>query len=77
MKTTTVKTPKGDWQVRLKENGELQIVDDQGRERHRSRGHIMTGVHLAMMLSEHSHLVEKHPNLDKALKMAVAQFENE
>lgn len=40
-----------EWEVMLN-NDELCIADSEGRERHRSKGHIMTGMHLAMQLAK-------------------------
>lgn len=60
------------WRVRI--NGaDLQIVDDQGRERHCSCGHMLTGVHLAMALAERGDF-KSLPNIDGALRMRAEQF---
>lgn len=71
---TTVQTKHGDWQVHLKDNGDLQIVDSLGRQRHRSQGHMMTGVHLAMRLSES--IMFSLAELDEALRTQVTKFED-
>jgi hypothetical protein len=51
MKTTEVQIGSKVWKVQIE--GEIcRIVDDQGRERHRSRGHELTGVYLAMAIAD-------------------------
>lgn len=61
------------WTVHLRGDC-LQIVDSSGRERHKSRGHILTGTYLAMQLA--SVPFESTPNLDEALKRLAAKFVN-
>ncbi len=63
------------WKVRVWPNGNLDIVDEQGRQRHASKGHSMTGVHLAMCLAERR--FDSVDNLDVALRMAAERFEKE
>lgn len=60
------------WQVRIRDDGCLQIVDHKGRSRHKSNGHAMTGVFLAMAIAERP--FESDKNLDIALKQMAADF---
>ena len=66
-------TKNGTWQV-LKRGNEICIVDSEGRERHRSKGHVMTAVCYAMALSENK--FNSLSNLDEALRMSAQQFKD-
>jgi hypothetical protein len=61
------------WKVRL--DGEtLTVVDDQGRLRHTSRGHMTTGVYLAAALARVP--FESTPEMDIMLRqLAVWEWE--
>lgn len=59
------------WTVRL--TGDvLQVIDEVGRERHRSKGHLLTGTFLAMRLAEIP--FESTPTIDRALQMRAAEL---
>ena len=60
-----------EWTVNIR-GTVLQIVDSSGRERHKSRGHILTGTCLAMRLADTP--FESTPNLDEALRRSAAKF---
>lgn len=66
-----LQTAGGIWRV-LKRGDEVCIADPQGRQRHRSRGHVNTALHLAMQLDRNE--FHSLPNLDETLRMAVEQF---
>jgi hypothetical protein len=71
--TTKIEIKKDEiWKVQIC-GDELQIVDNLGRQRHRSKGHVNTGVHFAMFLADKSNL-DSHPNADEALVMAAKRF---
>jgi hypothetical protein len=74
MSETEIITAKGTWKV-LKKDNEICIVDSEGRERHRSKGHVMTAVHLAMMLAEKP--LEPDCNADAELRRSAKEFINE
>ena len=59
------------WIIRLKGDW-LQIVDDQGRERHRSEGHMLTGCYMASLIAGHE--FRSNGNMDEALKQRAATF---
>ena len=67
-------TKNGPWKI-LKNKDEICIVDPEGRERHRSKGHLMTAMHLAMMLSKNPLIPE--PNADEALRLSAENFIND
>ena len=74
LQTTEIKLPEGTWQV-LMRGDDVMIVDQHGRERHWSKGHVNTALHLAMMIAEHTRLrFGQEPNLDKALQMITEKF---
>ena len=66
-----LETDKGVWKI-LKRGDEICIVDPQGRERHRSRGHVNTAIHLAMQLNRSSFASEE--NADQALRWSAERF---
>jgi hypothetical protein len=59
------------WLIRLKGDW-LQIVDDQGRERHRSHGHMMSGCYMASQIGAVA--FQSSGNVDEALKQRAATF---
>lgn len=59
------------WIVNLR-NDVLNIVDDQGCERHRSAGHLLTGSYLASSLA--SVPFASTPELDESMKRAAQRF---
>lgn len=63
--------PGNVWQVRLRGDW-LQIVDGKGRERHRSKGHAMTGTHFAMQMQRLPFV--STPNVDAATRMHAERF---
>lgn len=70
--TRTVTCENGEtWTVNVRGDW-LSIVDAQGRERHRSRGHDMTGIHLAMQLAKQH--MEPLEGFDDALRLQAARF---
>src|SRR5262245_36894456 len=69
-KETVIGLKDGEWRV-IRRGEHLKIIDPQGRQRHVSRGHDMTGVHLAMCLAEKPFASE--PNLDEALRILAKQ----
>ena len=59
------------WKV-YKRGEHVCIVDAQDRERHRSRGHTMTAVHLAMQLARQK--FESNEIADSALRFYAKKF---
>lgn len=72
MQETDVILSDGIWKIQIRDDGALQIIDEHGRQRHVSKNHSMTGVHLAMQLARIPLPVVS--NLDEALKMAAEKF---
>jgi hypothetical protein len=52
MTEKSLQTRYGIWKIQLKDSGELQILDHEGRRVHVSSCHMSTGVHLAMRLAD-------------------------
>lgn len=67
----TVGMNNGDWQVRIR-GTECQIVDEQGRCRHMSQGHINTAIALACRLDDM--LFQSDPVCDAAMKKLAEDF---
>ena len=66
---------RGGWKVQIKEGGETQIVDPDGRQRFHGADHEMTANHFAMLLMEHPlESSESSKNCDAALRMAAERF---
>ncbi len=63
--------PNGIWKV-LKKGDEICIVDNLGRSRHQSCGHLETAIHLAMFLGRNE--LTPHENADAALRSMVENF---
>ena len=63
-----VQRADGIWKVQII-GEDLQIVDPQGRQRHASIGHAMTGIHLAMRLE-----LMPPGGADEALRLAAESF---
>lgn len=66
-----LETDKGIWKI-LKRGDTICIVDPQGRERHRSHGHVNTAVYLAMQLNRFA--LELEENADEALRWSAEKF---
>lgn len=69
--STKVATSAGEWTV-YRRGQELMIVDAEGRNRHASRGHSLTGSYLAGMLADQP--FRSTETLDQALKITAAEF---
>jgi hypothetical protein len=70
--TTELATKHGNWKVHIKGNGETQIVDQHGRQRHRSDSHQSTAIHLAMKLAERD--MPEDASADQYLKEMAQEF---
>jgi hypothetical protein len=66
--------PGGVWNI-LKRGDEVCIVDNEGRERHRSQGHLMTAVHLAMHMARWP--LPLNEEADASLRQSAEDFAKE
>ncbi len=68
---TYIECKDGLWRV-LRRGRRICIVDPKGRERHRSTGHDMTAVHLAMLIAERP--MPSSKSLDQVLRASARKF---
>lgn len=68
---TNLSTKSGMWSI-LKRGDSICIVDNYGRCRHRSNGHLVTAAHLAGRLAEQP--LDRNENADIALRWEAERF---
>jgi len=72
IKETEVSTENGVWRVRIWSDGSLDLIDNHGRQRHISKDHELTGVHLALYMAKHD--MPFLPEADVSLQKAAEEY---